>query len=400
MKFLAKLLPAIFYFLIIFSFEEGRNFSANLSSDVWRVAKLAVLLFSVILAFSSKKSRREFIFAVKSERLLIGYLLLSSLLIPFAADDAYSLQKLSVFTLQFFGLLAILSLSYAHLYEKDKFPSLFKASVPLAISVLVLSVTVGSEGRQYFGGIIAANTTAIMMGIALIVGFWIIKCSRRRLINIVSLVLVAAAFIVLESRSTFVVIFAAYIFAHGLRHVKTGSGHLITLLTVTLVLLLFGGMFLPDILNMMSRKEGMEDIYTLSNRVIIWQKIFDDLDVHAVLFGHGFASVTSTRSIEMDWVEVGNAHNTYLHLLSTGGALSLGLFVAYILLLFKKVYRYVAINMEGKVKAWVFSFVIMMSMTETIIGLRVTPALVALVVLNIGFSKLESERRKQMVYVR
>jgi O-antigen ligase len=343
--------------------------------------KLLIFLFPVALIPLKASHISAFFATLNNEKLLLIYILWSIVTLSFAAEYQYSSQKLFVFSVQYLSLLSLLSL--ARLYIRQELLLLFASSAAVVgLALIIPSIIYGIGTKQdMLGGIIHANNTAVLIGVACIVLIFNVD-HRKFFSKTLSVAVVVLAFLLLRSKMAFFSILAGFGIARAFGHAKAGSAHYISLMAFGFLLLLLFALLAPELERLGSENLDLEKLYTLSSRTIIWQMALADINLKSLLVGHGFAVISPGVALELEWVEVGNAHNTFLHLLNSGGIVGFVVFLFYLLGLFRKNLRGVDSFRKSFVSFYILAFIFLMTALETIIGIRMTPGLAWLVVLN------------------
>lgn len=166
--------------------------------------------------------------------------------------------------------------------------------------------------RDQFPIAVGLNNFGLIAGISLLVSLLVLVNEKKTSLRVAGLLSLFSSFyamLIVDSRANFILVFVVFIILVSTPiKLKSGISYL-----VLFAPLMLGVMYLvlinlpPDIMSLIARTQDADDLYTMSDRTIIWYAIIDKLKqfTPVQLFGYGIYGQT-TSGVSQDYLTVFN----------------------------------------------------------------------------------------------
>ena len=373
----------VFLFISIL-FTTGQDLSGGgvmpLAGNPFLIFKLFALLFplfSVSVFLNASKFSSSLGFAIKDSRFLIGFFIVAFLSIPFAVAPFYSLQKLIIFLISFAALLAVM-IQYRFGLPAERSFIAFSNHILWLYTILwgLLAVSISKFGvTSTFTDLRTCLVNLAIIHPNLLAGFTVIGMCLSLVARGSPQPLRVSAFsacviliLCTGSRAVFASVPVAILLTLVVMTAR-GRGRYVAALTISLLILsgLAALMLIMDavphteVASRLSRTGDESEIYTMTGRTIVWQAVWEGLDLKAWLIGHGFAVMKPEISVDMGTGVIFGAHNTYLCILAGTGIIGLAMYVLQLLKMLGNAFRS---------QSYIFLFLMLQFLVNSIVSTR------------------------------
>lgn len=162
-----------------------------------------------------------------------------------------------------------------------------------------------------------------------------------------------------------------FIFKRTIQSILTAVGIFFIMTCVILYFLIYDQQ-LYGFLNYLSRDGNIDNIYTLSNRIILWDYLINSMDVKIFLLGHGYSVIDRGFGVNFGTGILYGAHNAYLSVLLGNGILCFAAFIGFLSFMMYTAIRHISVNRSSICFAIALFLFLLDSLFSEEIGVTVT----------------------------
>jgi hypothetical protein len=343
-------------------FSAGGGNSPAYQAGSFVYAKASFLMYPIIVSgFLFLRAPRAVVGVVHDifaiNKYYYFYLIIALMSLPLAVDPQFSFVRLG-YTFLGVGAIFCLGMQYRLFFHGEEGTATIREHVKifsaLALLTLFFAVTIhgtstlipGVRNALSMYRVIHPNTVSALFAYLMI---WHVVwgySARKDAYDKVIALLLFGAIVVLFSRTVLVSIMACFfVVAFLLRRrysmlFMIGLG-LICFLNIMALYIILGQVTPDSFLAIFARGADVKDLYTLTLRTELWDRLADTMSLKQWIFGHGYAVVTPDFGVDFGTGELFGAHNAYLSLFFGTGVVSLLLFVMFVFDSFMRSVRYI-----------------------------------------------------------
>ncbi len=360
---------------------------------------IAPVGLAVLYGITSAHFRKAIVSTLYVQRHVYYYVLFSAIALIWAYFPTVSAGKLIIFSLSLVALTMLISM-YFHFMNVAAYRAMIRHTTTaflLFTAFFFVNYIMGlSQGldvdamreavASHFVHPNIAAATAIFGSVFL---FFITTASPRTtqltkwVIIGASCVITLAVIMGLNSRGGLAAALVAVGIAFIIRAPLAGFATAIIGAAAVILFIGFSQNIMMSILSKMSRSGDISEIFTLTNRSIIWDTMFSDYSTKDFLIGHGYAAVSNTFGVEIssngyDYVFTFGAHNMFFQVLLGTGLFGLILFLIILLRIghygFKRHFSTLVRTRPHIPVIIPFIYVLIQGLLEHLFGLNLSPA--------------------------
>ncbi|NOZ84085.1 MAG: O-antigen ligase family protein [Epsilonproteobacteria bacterium] len=342
--------------------------------NVWSISKGVIYLFPIVMLLVLSLIRpvffHSFLYVLKVFWILIIFLVLAGIELIWASSYEYSSIKLAIFCVSVLSLFSLCA-QYFAIYQKTAnlliYRHLLFSLTIISLVLLCLALTQPVAGRNLFGGFVHPNEVASLFGSGFLLTLYykaklqeIGVLTMKNCFSLYAFLLISIiVFIFCFSRGAMMAFFMGYFGALFLSYLFKQSSKFVFLIFGLSVIMVLG-YFLADLIaSLLAREKDGSDLKNLTGRTFIWQMIFQQLNMKALLVGHGYGAISPKITVQLGHVALAGAHNSYLQVLAGTGLPGLMLFIGFLLAAFNKFKRNLLQSLNYKVDFLIGIFLLM-----------------------------------------
>jgi len=319
--------------------------------NLWSISKGVIYLIPIVMLLTLSLIRpvffHSFLYVLKVFWILLAFFVLAGIELIWASSYDYSSVKFTIFGVSLLSLLSLCA-QYFAVYRKTAnlliYRHLLFSLTIISFVLLYLALTQSVEGRNLFGRYVHPNEAASLFGSGFLLTLYYkdklqemgVMAMKHSFSLYAFLLISTAVLLFCFSRGAMMAFFVGYFGALFLSYLfKQSSKFIFLILGLSVITVL--GYFLADLIaSVLAREKDGSDLQNLTGRTFIWQMIWQQLDMQALLVGHGYGAISQKITVQLGHVALAGAHNSYLQVLAGTGLLGLILFVGFLLAAFNK----------------------------------------------------------------
>ena len=364
---------------------------------------IAPIGLTILYAITSASFRKTIINTLYVQRHVYYYVVFSAVALIWAYFPTVSAGKLIIFSLSLIALTMLISM-YFHFMHIAAYRSIIRHTTIAFLLftaffffnyLIGLTQGLGVDAMReavasHFVHPNIAAATAIFGSVFL---FFIVTASSRIppltqwVIIGVSCMITCAVIMGLNSRGGLAAALIAVGITFILRAPLAGFATAIIGASTIILFIGFSQNIVMSLLGKMSRSGDISEIFTLTNRSIIWDTMFSDYSLKDFLIGHGYAAVSSKFGVEIssngyDYVFTFGAHNMFFQVLLGTGLIGLIVFLIVLLRIAHYGFRR-HLSTLARIRRHVpviipLIYVLIQGLLEHLFGLNLSPAFAVL----------------------